>query len=390
MIAQGTKASEIQKVLASKLGEAQGNKVLMTALQPKIDALRAKGVPDEQINQVLAQHGLSGSSPVQPDGQPDPSLPSLSEGQADISLHNGQTADQVPAGQLPRLDGPGTGKATGLVKALTEGPDLTLDDGSSLRDTIAQVKNFQMKYSDTGKSILGSLGFAPQYKAEAKQAQEASNKVLATVLKAKGLDFKTITPDGEVVVTDQNGQDVKYDETLIDSMLAMPYETAGFAIGAKAGALIGAGSPIPGGTAIGAALGSAIGDSLGRGADVVRNAMLTHYQISTADTLERMGDAATGSIVLDGLGLSAISLVKGTSKGVRLTGKAITGAYDKIIVGNVEGAYKTLLEGTNLNEAQARDLTDRWLKLVNRERKTPEGTLAEKKQVIRAVGTTTP
>ena len=367
LLANNVKATDIMETLQDKLGSEQASSLMLKALEPRIQKLKDQGVSEDQINEVLATHGLQipeQSSPVTSGDQPESSsLPPSLEPQA--GQLSSEQVDLIPMGSSARL--PGFGKPLGIAKGVSDfvdkeinTPDLTLPDGSSLRDAIAEVNSFTSSYGTDFDSIIGTTGLAPEARAKAIKAKKQANQILAATLKTKGLDFQEITPEGEVIALDENGKPVKYDENMLDSLFAHAYEYVGLAMGARIGGTIGAASPIPGGAAIGTALGGAIGAGLGRGPDVIRNAMLANYQVDTADVLARMNDAGVATLTLDALGLSALALAKGTSKGIRTTGRGLRRAYDLFIKGNKEGAQQTLLNVLNLSEDKAVNLIQKW------------------------------
>lgn len=425
MLDNGVKASVVQQALAKKYQPDEIGQVMLSAMQPKIDELKAKGVPEETIMEAFRAKGIS--------------LPQAAPQKAPQAVEPA-TLDTAPAqGEQTALAGPDNSEALlnpssppnaepqkPLEQALDGQPQAANDllpnaDGTqpgvdapikpygidvatnNPQEAISKLQNLNFTYEELGSSLAGWTGMAPGLKAKAEDMRNTANTVILHELQKRGIDAVGINKDGEIEVRGSDGQVTAYDDTFIDSMINSKYEVggavtggiAGARVGAMAGSLAGPVGAVAGGV-VGAAAGSAIGAFTGRGGDVLANARDLNYEVSTTELLAKMKDAGVADLTVGALGATALQAVKGTWKFGKYAGKGLARGYDLFIAGNKAGAQQTLKDVFNLNDAQAIDLVTKWEKLTNQKVLTEEaratGKLSAKDAdaVMQAVTETVP
>jgi len=360
-LSKGVSPKTLQEALAKKYTPQQVRTTMLEVLKPKIEDLKARGVPQDKILEALQ---LSASSPtsVGPDSSP---LPPSSDGQVPQNL-TPETQAQPGAAPDPLKENlaltpppnvAGFGKAVGLS---ADNPDVTLSDGRSLTSVIAANENFNLKYKDMLDEVVGVTGLSPSTRTQVAQRKKDADLVLAHEVAThlpEQYKLEGVTKDGLLKITDlQTGETKDYDETMTDVLLASAYEVSGAVMGAKAGSDVGRAAG-PYGTVVGGLLGGALGAAFGRGADTLRNAREANLKATTLDTLAKMNDAGIADITLGALGSSAIRLASGTW---RVGASGLSRAYDLFVGGNKEGAQQTLKDVFNLNDAQVVHLVKQW------------------------------
>lgn len=351
LLGQGAKVDVVRQALGKKYDVDTVNSTLLQALEPKIAKLRQDGVGEELIMKVLQDKGVVPSTPL-----------------ASPAEHLGSVEPQAP-----------TEPPTEVTMVQREAPVTILDpelplpeislDTMEPREVIEQFTNITNSQERDFKALVSKVGI-PGWAQDAKRLRAQANGVMATQLKARGIDVTNIDEFGIVTALDpETGEEFTYDQPwyddVLDSLTGTKFEIGGAITGAIGGGRAGAAVGGLWGAFGGALLGGMGGASLGSGADLINAAREVQYNIGIAELQNRMGEAATA----DALGALAVgSLFKIGAA----TAKGLANGYDRLLKGNRHGAYSALKETTNLNDKQIIALVEDW------ERHTGTSMLSDK------------
>lgn len=217
----------------------------------------------------------------------------------------------------------------------------------------SKYENMYSKASTTAKSIQGYLG-NEEARAEAKTEVKFLKDNLLKELKNQGIDARYNEDDNLVVVKD--GQEIEADSTILQDIWNAKAEYAGGVsgaiYGARAGGTIGAMSG-PVGAAIGSVAGGVIGGAtgamLGKGADIAMNQLSIIEKIDEDLVYQQMYEAGIVDVVGGVIGTGVVKVGS-------LVGKPIKHIYNRIVDGNIDGAYDFAMQHFNLTDAQAREI----------------------------------
>ena len=334
------------------------------AIKPKVEQMRADGVPEESIIGALQDIGIIPSAPYSdPTAEIDKAI-----GMQGPDENNSVTDESDTLKTLFDPD-----EMDNLVQRVAPADKLDINAKLDLLSTdltpeelVTNINNISITYEQMGKEFIGWSGLSSKYKYEVKQKQNQLTQVLVTQLQQRGVDVVGVNEYGEAMIrNEETGEVEAIEDGILDSVLANKYELGGALTGAitggRAGFIIGG----PWGALSLGTVGSALGAYTGRGADVITAARDMQYELQTRELLAKMNDAGTADVVF-GLGMgSAFQLIKGTWKAGKLAGRGLAKGWDLFVGGNKEGATKAMIDNLGLTEAQAIEVITRWEKLNN-------------------------
>jgi hypothetical protein len=347
---KGAQPGELNQFLVSEQGWSQdeADTAIATALRTKLQFSLDKGAPQEELlNYVAETKGydrdylasvLQPKEPIELERDPDsiyeidPNAPD-----ADRSMEHETT---FSTGEKP----------------------LTVEERA------AKVENIHAKYSTIGKMAKGYFLGDKKARAEAKQESQELSTYIVDNLKSAGIEAVVDSKYGRILITDAKGNQVPYDSSLWESLVASRSE---FGYGATA-ALAGEQAVLAGARAAGAlviphpavkvvafaggALTGAAGAVFGRRQDILRNALDTKEKIDSELMWSQLKDAGAADIVFSVAGL-------GILKAGAMTARGIYRAYDLLAQGNREGAYTALKEFMHLDDTQIDEIIKDWEQL---------------------------
>lgn len=226
-------------------------------------------------------------------------------------------------------------------------------------------------------SLIGGVAstFNEDFRLKNQENQSRLASIIADGMAKHGMQVEVLPSSGvlggfTVMQLNDDGTKTELDSDFWREIGNSKYEVGG-AIGV-AFAASRAGALLPGwGKAVSIMSGAALGASLGRGADIVglskATGVLEDLQIDFIR--DQMVEAGVLDVALGAIGSTAISASKGTFK---LLGRA----YDFVLNGNTEGAFKALKQHTGIDDAQAKEIVDQWETITGG--KAPGGSLASK------------
>jgi len=233
-------------------------------------------------------------------------------------------------------------------------------------------KSIHGKYSTTGKMLGGLVD--ENMALEARQEINQLNVGVMQTLKQNGIEASINPEDGEVYVTNEDGQQEPLDSSMLNDLWnskmnmvgtasgASLGTTGGIAAGTAAGAAIGSVVPVIGtavGAAVGAAVGgtvgffggSAVGGSLGTAADLTLNSMRTKERLKEELYKSQMVEAGIADMTMSSM--LKVGAVVGKS-----IGKGTMGAFNYLKKGNESGALQQLIDNLHMSNEQAREWID--------------------------------
>lgn len=270
-------------------------------------------------------------------------------------------------------------------------PNTKAEEAQDLSDL---YKNVYGKYSTFGKQLGGI--FNEEMGREARREVNQLNVSIADKLnKDFGLDTFIDPNTGELMLRDESGVVNEVDSSMLNDIFNSKLEIAGAMtgaatgaaaggnIGAAAGAVIGgvAGNltgiglvlpeeavTVPAGAAIGRAIGTAAGaiagsmggSALGKAADMTLNAFQLKEQLEGSLYLSQMKEAAVFDAAAGAIGLTIFKMGKAGYK-------TLAKAYDFVVAGNKEGAYKALVDNLLLTDDQAKEIVGNWETVTGKE-----------------------
>lgn len=235
-------------------------------------------------------------------------------------------------------------------------------------------RNVNSTYMPVLTGLKGWLFEDKKSSAEYEKGEKELNISIANTLRKLGRNV-SISKDGELVETLEDGTVQEVDESILESIASSEKEIIG-GIGGASLAFKAAGRAIPASGPLGVAakigvtgIGMALGTAGGRGLDVLSNAIKTKEEISVSKLKAQMQDAGAFAAVTEVVGVPILWMGK---QGF----KAIAKSYDLVVRGNKEGAYQSLKEFTNLNDDEVKELIKQWEDLTGN--KAPGFTLSNK------------
>jgi len=417
LLGQGTSPQLVREGLASRFDEAKVNELMMSALEPKIKALRDNGTSEELIAQALEAQGFPPQQ-AQP-GVPQQTQPDTLQQPQPDTLQQPNAPQTQPSGSFGEAALNFAGQSPAILAATSLGvaanalytkhmadyekanPKPIVVDGQSSDTTISKLKTLRFSYANMGNELLGATGLSPASKVKAATVKAETNQIIAQELTKRGFDVQGVNDYGDVAILDpETGKTTEYSDDMLDSLLASKFEIGnaitGGIVGARTGASMFAGGPVAGaiGTVVGGIIGSAAGAITGRGTDVYLNARDLNYEMSTAETLAKMKDAGVADLAIGLAGTSALALVKGTAG--KATGRGLSRAWDLFVAGNKQGAADTVMDVFSLTPTQAIAEITKWEKLTGQKvlseqtRETGKISISDAQGAIRALTETIP
>lgn len=347
-------------------------KVLAPHIAPKLEQMRADGVPDEAIVETLVSAGILSELPTSSASDYISSVigmqgPDKMDATTEATGDQGQEFSpllQVESEGLVKRESPIAGldpNAPAVPKAKP-----IIDKIQSPEDTANQLRNLHMTYEQLANEVVGWSGLAPEMKAKGEQLKQEANTLITKGLEERGYKVVGIDQYGDITILDpQTGEPLLLEDSILASLANSKYEIGGGIVGAVAtGTAAGTiGGPL--GMIGGALLGGAVFSALGRGADVITDARDLNYELSTTELLAKMNDAGIADATLGVLGASAFQVVKGTWKLGKAGGRGLARSWDLFVSGNRQGAIDTLKASLNVNDTQAIALVEKWEVLNN-------------------------
>lgn len=226
-------------------------------------------------------------------------------------------------------------------------------DASEASRIKSKYENMFSKFSTTGKTIQGYLG-NEEARAEAKNEVQFLKNNLLKELKNQGIEAR-YNDEGTLLVN-RDGKEVEADSTILQDIWNSKVEYAGGVAGgiygaragATAGAVVGPVSAAVGGV-VGGLAGGAIGAMTGKGVDILINQRDIIEKIDDDLMYQQMAEAGIVDAVGGVVGYGIIGAGK-------MAGKPISHIYNRIVNGNVEGAYDFALKHFNLTDSEAREV----------------------------------
>lgn len=361
-----TNVETIRSALGTKYQPDQVNSAMRLALQPRIDSLLEKGETQSNIDALLIERGIISAESVQATGA------APIEGERNVLMSPEDESDIRQAQQLKGVpnnvsDVPDNPYAEQAPENVAPNDVPNIDDfeekiilDQSMEATAAQLRQLTSSYERDFMQLGGV--FSDDMRAKGAQMQKETNALITKQMQVRGHNVTNIKDDGTIVLTNSAGQDYEVDESMVDDMLGAKFELAAVLAGGVAGgkAAADAAKSLPPQlrlvkaitVPLGATVGAVMGAWAGSGADVTLSAMQLKYELSTRELLDKMNDAGTAELYLGIVGGTAITLAKGTIKGGKKAGRAISNLHETILQGNRNGAAKILRDAFGMNEAQ--------------------------------------
>jgi len=413
-LAQKANPKDVLSVLTEKFGVEKANAVMLQAIQPKLDAFRAQGAKEEDIQSVLGALGLS--APQQTQTSTPIVAPSTADSSTPVDPSGVQVASALPvdpksdpgAANTPRVNTPFTASSPGpLAKAFNaltgndpvNGNPLGLPkEGVGLPSpdkAVAQVNAMKSGYKETALMLSDlaakKVGLSPSHTAEIKAIHDETVKFKTKILQGKGYNVDHIDEQGTIWIKHPTTGEVQPYEESVFSIVPYTYKEA--ALG-TAGAIVGASLFVGAAPAVvGAAVVGAAGAVAGRAIDVLTAADDLHIKTDKALLISEMKQAGVADLTFSSLGITGLA----TNRITKATHKAVRSAWDKFVAGNKEGAVKALLDANNMNEAKAIEQVQQWERVTGHKLLSDQaradstlGGAQDQNAVLRTITQTTP
>lgn len=209
----------------------------------------------------------------------------------------------------------------------------------------SKYNNMYAKYSTSGKVVQGMLGDAKAKTEAANEANILKNNLIKE-LKNQGIDAKYNSDNNLVVIKD--GQEVEADSGILQDIWSSKAETGGSVAAAITGARVGAVAG-PWGALAGGVVAGVGGAMVGKGIDILINQQEVIQKIDNDLAYQQMKEAGIVDVVGGVVGMGVV-------KTGMAVGKPIKHIYDRIVNGNIDGAYDYALKHFNVTDAEAREL----------------------------------
>lgn len=364
------------------------------AVKPKVEVMRADGVPEDEILGIMQSIGIIPQAPYSdPTAEIDNVIGMQGPGQNKAVT---EATDDIK----PLFD---PDEEVQLVERLTPAEKLDaeaempkINPDLSPEELVTNLRNITADYEQMGKELVGWSGLSNKYKFEVKQNKERVNNLIINELQKAGIDAVGVNEYGEVLVrNEETGEPEPIEESILDSIIASKYEIGGAIAGSIALARVGFAVGGPWGAVGGGIIGS-IGAATGRGADVINAARDVQYELTTRELLAKMADAGAADAVIGVVGGSAFQLVKGLWKTGKAAGRGLAKGWDLFGRGNKDGAMQAMIDNLGLSQDQAVEIIKRWEKLndtkvlTKQARDTGKLAMDDADTVLRVLSETTP
>jgi hypothetical protein len=320
------------------------------AATPKIEQMRADGVPDEEIVGIMQSIGIVPSAPY---------------------ASATDTINSVIGQQGPMEESPTT-MTTGAPE-IDKSPISALDVNADIKqvnldkpahEVISDLRNIHSSTVRTFKELAVDFNLIddPEFVQRVRDERAAINKVMLMELNARGIKAVGYDEEGRVLIETPEGVGPVDEETILESLGQVSAEITGSISGGMVAGPIGffVGGPI--GFFVGATTGASIGAGFGKGVDVLKSAQDIKYDLDVIDLKSKMQEAAYMDAVL---GVTGTALIGGTIKVTKGTVKIIGRSYDLLIGGNKQGAMQALKDTLNISDQEAISIVERWENLNN-------------------------
>jgi len=349
---EGYSVDEIKAYLAENRGIDNPDEVVNQALQAKAQEALSEGYePEEVANHLIQERGIPQDLAYQVVGLQG------SEQPANVEQPNTeQPVEEQPASVEDMLQG------------LDQEPEYSLPDDSQNMDNMATMTGEQYqqnqlmraeqlssdyrtiyeKYSTMGKSVQGL--FDPEKAAEAQADVEKLNRIIVDRLREQNINAYINPETHQLMMQDDNGVVHEITSDFLRDMVNRKGEIGGAIAGGWAGAKVPGPWPVK---LVGAVGGSALGAMAGRGLDVLVQANNLKEELEEGLIWNQMKDAGAFDALV---GVAGQGIVRG---GIG-TARAVKKAYDFLLRGNPEGAYKLMKDSLFLSDEEAKAVVKKW------------------------------
>lgn len=243
-------------------------------------------------------------------------------------------------------------------------------------DAFALYENIHSKYSSLGTLVQGVFNEekAIEYAKDIRQL----NATISDKMNKQGYDTFTDPKTGKVKIN-LNGVEEELNSGLMESLFNAKAEMTGSVagsiiggtVGAAAGARLGPAGAVAGariaagaGAAIGSTVMGAMGGMAGRGTDILINSAKLGEEVERKFLASQMVDAGIADAVIGVVGSVAL---KGAVAGAKGTADFAVKAWDYALGGNMDGAYRTLLENKHISPDQATEILQNFQNIIEKQ-----------------------
>lgn len=415
---------EMRQALGEKFDNETITQAITSAYSKEIEAARAGGVPEQELTAFLQEKGIIPMAPYKPDtalksesmvmqgpGQNNAMTEATGAQTRNIfdDIEGSVATDQVNQDQIPLVE---QQAPTEALDPNATGPSYAptvIDTNLPPEQILADLRNIKSSFADSMYQVYAGLSDSKEVKAKAAAQKAEVDGFILEELNKRGVQAIGYDKEGQVLVQTQQGVVPIEEGNLldlfegIDAEVLTPggmLETLSELVPAVAdslepnkfelgGAIAGATAGAPGGPA-GILLGGFLGAMAGRGTDVLSSANDLKYDLARTELENQMIEAGVLDLTFGALGYGIAGASHATIKG-------LSNAWDRVVTGNIDGAYEALKDSTNLNEAQIIDLLQKWDNAAGTSTLRAESqfagqltTRAEKETAIRVAGQTMP
>lgn len=354
-LSDGAPPHELKQFLVQEQGmsEEDANEGVDRAAKLKISSAFAQGAKPEEVTEFLLSKGYD-------EGY----LQTLMA--AEDEAPEAQQAAEAPPEDESFLDGL-IRELKPAYKAMVDLRRQEFPEEHTAEELSAKVANIHSKYATMPTAIQVGLGFGTEEdRAQAIADTLELNNLISSNLNANDITSQVDPKTGDIWVQNEAGTWDELDIGLWDSLVASRGEILGGVGAGVAGAAAVKGLEIPGppivkagAAATAAIIAGATGATFGRGVDITRNALETKEKIDSRLMWEQLKDAGAADIVFS---VAGTALAKFGIAGA----KSVYRAYDLVVKGNKEGAYKALKEFMHLDDGQIDEIIGGWEKATGK------------------------